>query len=97
MFSDQEAHLTFYKQVLLSVVRLANTMRMSTSDYDFSIPGSPVTLFKPVTTDLLETHKMVVLVHDLIECKKDAFLLWKNKPIYPGAAKQNQPSILGDP
>lgn len=59
MFTGQEAHLTFYDQVLLPAVRLANTIRMSTSDYVFSIPGSPVTIFKPATTDLLKTHKMV--------------------------------------
>ncbi|KAF6237825.1 hypothetical protein HO173_004026 [Letharia columbiana] len=59
MFSSREAHATFYDQVLLPAVKLANMIRISTSNYVFSIPESPITECKPVTTDLLKVHKMI--------------------------------------
>lgn len=59
MFSGRETHATFYDQVLFPAVKLANTIRMSTSDYVFSIPRSPLTKFMPATKDMLKTHKMI--------------------------------------
>lgn len=59
LFSGRQAHATFYDQVLLPAVKLANTMRMSTSEYVVSIQDSLLTKFKPVTIDTLRMRKMV--------------------------------------
>lgn len=59
LFSGPQTHATFYDQVLLPAVKLANMIRMSTSNYEFAIPQSPTTEFEPVFTDLLKVHKMI--------------------------------------
>lgn len=59
LFSGPQSHATFYDQVLLPAVKLANTIRMSTSDYVFSIQESPIKKFRPVITESLEMHKMI--------------------------------------
>ena len=59
LFSGAQAEATFYDQVLLPTVKLANTIRMPTSDYVVSIQESLVTRYKPVTIDMLKMCKMV--------------------------------------
>lgn len=44
---------------MVPAAKLAATIRMSTSDYVFSIPRAPLTKFMPATTDMLKTHKMI--------------------------------------
>lgn len=61
LFSGMQTHATFYDRVLLPAVKLANTVRMSTSDYVLSIPELPFTAHKPIITDLLKVHKMLDL------------------------------------
>ena len=59
LFSGPESHATFYDQVLFPAVKLANSMKMSTSEYVVTIPQLLVTRFKPVTIDMLEKSKML--------------------------------------
>ena len=59
LFSGPEPHATFYDQVLLPAVKLANAMKMSTSEYVVTIPRVLVTRFKPVTIDMLKKSKML--------------------------------------
>ena len=59
VFFSKEAHVTFFEQVLVPAIQLASEIRKSSSEYAFSMPESPTTIFKPCTIDLLEVHKMV--------------------------------------
>ena len=59
LFSGMQTHATFYEQVLFPAVKLANTVRMSTSDYVLSNPKLPVTTHEPIITDLLKVHKVL--------------------------------------
>ena len=59
LFSSPESHATFYNQVLVPAVKLANAMKMSTSEYVVTIPQLLVTRFKPVTMDMLKKSKML--------------------------------------
>lgn len=58
-FSGLQAHATFYHQVLLPAVKLANTMKMSTTEYVVELPRFLLDKFKPATIDMLKTCKMV--------------------------------------
>lgn len=59
LFSGMQTRFAFYEQVLLPAVRLANKMRLSTSDFLLLIPDSLTTTCKPVTMESLKMHKMV--------------------------------------
>ena len=59
LFSDAEPRATFYDEVLLPAVKLANAMKISTSEYVVNIPQLLVTKFKPVTIDMLKKSKML--------------------------------------
>ena len=59
LFSGSQARATFYKQVLLPSVKLANAIKMSTSEYVVSTPHPFLTEAKPIATDLLQICKMV--------------------------------------
>ena len=59
LFSGSQTRATFYDQVLLPAVKLANAIRMSTSDYVVWIPESLITSFKPVTIDKLKSCKII--------------------------------------
>lgn len=59
LFSGAESHATFYEQVLLPAVQLANAMKLSTSEYVVTLPRLLVTEFKPVTIDMLKKTKML--------------------------------------
>ena len=49
----------FHAQILLPAIKLANIIRMSTSDYVFSLPERAVKEFKPVTVEKLKKHTMI--------------------------------------
>ena len=61
LFSGPQTHATFYDQVLHPAVKLANAIRMSTTDYVISIPESLTINSRPVAVakDMLERHKIV--------------------------------------
>ena len=62
LFSRPQTYATFYDQVLYPAVKLANAIRMSTTDYVVSIPESLlIKNSRPVaiTMDMLERHKIV--------------------------------------
>ena len=58
-FSGPQIRASFYNEVLLPAVKLANAMKASASDYIVWIPESPVTKFKPITIDCLKKSKVV--------------------------------------
>ena len=58
LFSGTQT-VSFYSQVLLPAVKLANTIKMSTSEYTFSIPRFTLDSQKAVTIKTLGTCKML--------------------------------------
>ena len=60
-FSSIETRESFYNQVLLPAVEPANTIKMSTSEYTFSLPRFTLASRKPVTMETLRTCKMLDL------------------------------------
>ena len=59
LFSGPQVHALFYEQVLLPAVKLANMIRMSTSDYGVWLPETLFTKYPPATMNMLATRKMV--------------------------------------
>lgn len=59
LFSGPQAHVTFYNQVLLPAVQLANTMKMSATEYAVILPQLLFDKLKPATIDMLKMCKMV--------------------------------------
>lgn len=59
LFSGPQAHDTFYDQVLLPAVELANAIKMSTTEYVFVLPQFFLDKFEPAIIDVLKTGKMV--------------------------------------